>query len=56
VYKSHPDATGFECMKESWTTPEAWYYEKPEKTICEGIATVAVDSPVLKGSYNKIET
>ena len=34
---------------------EAWHSERPWKAICEGAASVAVDSPELKGSCKGFE-
>jgi hypothetical protein len=34
---------------------EAWHCERPEKATGEGAASVAVDSPGLKGSYKEVE-
>jgi hypothetical protein len=41
--KNHPAGTGFEGMKGSWRTAEAWHCEKSEKTVGEGAASGAVD-------------
>jgi hypothetical protein len=47
--KNHPGGTGFEGMKGSWRTAEAWHCER----LGEGAASVSVDSPVLKGHAKK---
>jgi hypothetical protein len=43
-------------MKGSWRAPEAWHYERPEKTIGEGAASVAVDGPGIKESCEETAT
>jgi hypothetical protein len=48
--KGHPGGTGFEGMKGSQRAAEAQYCETPWKAIGEGAASVAIDSPGLKGS------
>jgi hypothetical protein len=53
ICKSHPGGTGFEGMKGSLRTTEAWHCERPWKTVGEGAGLVAVDSPGLKGSCKK---
>ena len=53
--KSHPGSTGFEGRKGSWRAAEAWNYDRPGKAIGEGAASVAVDSPGLKGSCKGVE-
>ena len=53
--KSHPGGTGFEGMKGSCRAAEAWHCERPWKAIGEGAASVAIDSPGLKGSYSVLE-
>jgi hypothetical protein len=53
--KHHPDGTGFEGMKGSHRTAEAWHCERPWKAIGEGTASVAIDSPGLKGSCSVLE-
>jgi hypothetical protein len=53
--KSHPGGTGFEGMKGSYRAAEAWYCERPGKAIGEGAASVAIDSPELKGPCNVLE-
>jgi hypothetical protein len=53
--KSYPGRTGFEGMKGTWRTAEAWYCERPWKAIGEGAAPVAVESPGLKGSCKGVE-
>ena len=53
--KSHPDGTGLEGIGGSWRTAEAWHCERPGKAICEGVASVVVDGPELKGSCKEIE-
>ena len=53
--KNHPGGTGFEGMDDSWRTAEAWHCERPGKAIVGSVASVAVDSPVLKGSRKEVE-
>jgi hypothetical protein len=53
--KTHPDGTGFEGMKGSHRIAEAWHRERPWKAIGEGAASVAIDSPGLKGSCSVLE-
>jgi hypothetical protein len=53
--KGHPGGTGFEGMKGSCRAAEARHCERPWKDIGEGAASVAIDSPVLKGSCSILE-
>ena len=53
--KSHTGGTGFEGMKESWRTAEAWHCESPQKAIGEGAVSVAVEGQGLNGSCNQVE-
>jgi hypothetical protein len=53
--KSHPGGTGFEGMKVSRRTAEAWHCERSWKAIGEGIASAVVDDPGLKGSCKGFE-
>ena len=53
--KSHPGSTGFEGMKESRREDKAWHFKKPGKAIGEDAASVAVDSPGLKGHAKKLK-
>ena len=53
--KNHLGSTGFEGMKESCRAAEAQHYEKPWKAIGEGAASVAINSPGLKGSNSILE-
>ena len=46
----HPAGTVFEGMKGSCRAAEAWHCERPWKAICEGVPSVAIDGPGLKGS------
>jgi hypothetical protein len=55
MFKNHPGGTGFEGMKGSWRTAEAWQCERPWKAIGEGAASVTVDRPGLKGSCKEVE-
>jgi hypothetical protein len=55
VMCNHPGGTGFEFMKVSWKTAEAWHCEKSRKAIGEGIASAVVDGPGLKGSCKGFE-
>ena len=48
--KGHPGSTGFEGMKLLSRAAEAWHCERPWKAIGESPASVAIDSPGLKGS------
>jgi hypothetical protein len=41
---------GLETMKESWRGAEALNCERPGEAIGEGAASVAAESPGLKGS------
>jgi hypothetical protein len=54
MYKSHSSGTGFEGMKGSWGAAEAWHCERLRKAISEGAASVAADSPGLKGSCKEV--
>ena len=48
--------TGFESIKGSWRTAEAWHCEGQEDvTDEEGTASVAVEDPGLKGSWREVE-
>ena len=42
-------------MEGSWREAEARHCEKPGMAISEGIASVAVDDPGLKGSCKEAE-
>jgi hypothetical protein len=53
--KRNPYGSGFEGMKESRRAAEAWHCERPWKTIGEGAASVAIDSPGLKGLCKGVE-
>ena len=53
--KNHPGSTGFEGMKESRREDKAWHFKKPGKAIGEGVASVAIDGPGLKGSCKGFE-
>ena len=55
ISKSHSSCTGLEDMKGSWRPAEAWYYERPGKTIGEGAVLVVVDGLGLKGSFKEVE-
>ena len=55
MYKNHLGRTGFEDVKASGRTAEAWDCEKLEKAIGEGAASVAVDDPGLKGLCKESE-
>jgi hypothetical protein len=44
------DSTDFEGMMELWRTAKAWHCERPEEATGEGIDSVAVEPPRLKGS------
>ena len=54
ICKNHPGGTGFEGMKESWRTAEAWHCERPGKAIVEGAAST-VDGEGLNGSCKELE-
>ena len=41
--------SGFEGMKKSWITAEAWNCERPGKAIGKCAVSVAVDSPGMRG-------
>ena len=41
--KSHPGGAGFEGLKGSWRTAEAWHWERPKEATGAGVASVAVD-------------
>jgi hypothetical protein len=53
--KGHPGGTGFEGMKGSRRVAEARHCERPWKDIGEGVASVAIDGPELKGSCSVLE-
>jgi hypothetical protein len=54
--KSHPGGTGFEGMKGSCRTAEAWHCERPPwKAIGEDAASVAIGGPGQKGSCSVLE-
>jgi hypothetical protein len=53
--KSHSGGTGFKSMKGSWIAAEAWHCERPGKATGEGVISVAVDSPGLKGSCKEVK-
>jgi hypothetical protein len=44
---NHPGSTGFEGMKGSWRSAEAWHCERPGKPFGEVASSVAIDSPRL---------
>ena len=46
--KSHPGSTGFEHIKGSRNTVEAWQCKRSWKDMGEGAASVVVDDPGLK--------
>jgi hypothetical protein len=48
--KGHPGGTSFEGMKGSRRAAKSQHCERPWKAIGEGTASVAIDSPGLKGS------
>ena len=52
--KGHPGGTGFEGMKGTLRTAEAWHCERSWKAIGEASGSV-VDSPGPKGSYKGIK-
>jgi hypothetical protein len=51
----NPGGTGFEGMKGSCRTAEAWHCERPWKATGEGAASVAIDGPGLKGPCSVLE-
>jgi hypothetical protein len=53
--KSHPGGTEFEVIRRSPRATEAWHCESSWKAIAESAASVAVDSPELKGSCKGVE-
>jgi hypothetical protein len=53
--KSHQGGIGSEGMMESCRAAEAWHCERPWKAIGEGVASVAIDGPGLKGSFSVLE-
>jgi hypothetical protein len=53
--KSYSGGTGFEGMKGSHRAAEALHCARPWKAIGEGAASVAIDSPGLKGSCIVLE-
>jgi hypothetical protein len=55
ISKSHPDDSGFEGMKGSSRTAEAWHCERLWKAIGEGAVPVAKEGPRLKGSCKGVE-
>ena len=55
ICKSHPDGTGFEGMKGSWRTADAWYCESPGEATGKGAASVADEGSGLKGSSKEDE-
>ena len=55
ICKGHPDGTGFEGMKRPRKAAEAWHCERPWKAIGEGVASVAIEGPGLKGSRSVLE-
>ena len=52
LHKSHPDGTGFETWRSN-----SWYLalEMPAEAIGESVASVAFESPGLKGSCREVE-
>jgi hypothetical protein len=38
-----------------WVAADTWHSERPEETIGEGISSVAVEGPGLKGSCREVE-
>jgi hypothetical protein len=54
--KSHPGGAGLEGMKGSRRAAEARHCKRLWKAIGEGAASVAVDSPGLKGSCKGVES
>jgi hypothetical protein len=53
--KGHPGGTGFEGVKGSHTAAEAQHCDRQWKAIGEGAASIAIDSPGLKGSCSVLE-
>jgi hypothetical protein len=53
--KSYPGGAGFEGLKRSCRSAEAWPCERPWKAIGYGAASVAIDGPGLKGSGSVLE-
>lgn len=45
ISKNHPGGTGFEGMKESQRTTEAWHCEKPGKVTGQSAASEAAKGP-----------
>ena len=54
MFKNQPGGTGFEGIKGSWRTAEAWHYERLWKAIGESAASVVVDSSGLKSSCKEL--
>lgn len=54
LWKSLSGGNGFKGMKESWSTAEAWHYERPEKLLVMVAASV-VEVLGLKGSWEEAE-
>ena len=53
--KNYLGGTGFEGMKRSRKAAEAQHCERPRKAIGEGVASVAIDGPGLKGLCKGVE-
>lgn len=47
--KLHPGATGFEVMKGSGKSVEAWHCERLGEATGEGAAPVSVEAPRIEG-------
>lgn len=54
--KSVPGCVGLKRMKGPWGAAEAWHCERPEESIGEGVPSVAIKGPGLKGSCREVET
>ena len=55
MFKSHPGGIGFEGMKGSRRAAKSQHCERPWKAIGEGVASVAIEGPGLKGSRSVLE-
>ena len=55
MYKNHPGDASFEGTKGLRTAAEAWHCERPGMVTGEGVASVGVDGPGLKGSCKRVK-
>ena len=55
LYKNNTSGTCFESLWGSVKAAESWCCVRAGKSISEGVASVAIDGPGLKGSCKDVE-